>query len=397
MKQITLTGFLLLLAIFVSNAQIDEKLRFKKVSEIENTIVSYNKDEFAAWPANNGIWSWKKGKEILVGYTVGQFVNQSGHKVKNPKNALARSKDGGKTWNLFSPANIGDENVIPAELTTRINFNHPNFAFRVRGVGMHGNNISESCFYYSYNKGETWEGPFRFKGLNNIEQIKDMTMTPRTDYQVVGKNECLIFFSATKAAWLDKTFVLYTSDGGLNFSFKSWIVSPEDPYRAVMPQTIFMDDNTLISAQRRRPIPPSNKPCWIDAYISTNGGNSWSMLSRVANTGEGNSNGNPPAFMKLKNGDLIVIYGNRSLKMLLCRLSKDDGKTWGDEIIIRDDFNFDEEGFADFGYPRAIQRKDGKIVAIYYFATKERPEQHIVCSIFSLENLQDVDIKTSLN
>ncbi len=391
-------GLILILKLSVLSAlqpvsQQQDNLKFKKVTNVEHIVVRYVKGEFAAWPANNGIWSWGKGKEILVGYTAGPYVIQSGHKVTKPKNALARSKDGGRTWESFSPEIIADENITPSKLTSRINFKHPNFAFRVRGVGYHGNSISAPCFYYSYDKGETWSGPFAFKGLDDMQQLQGWGMTPRTDYQVTGKSECLVFFSGTTAAWLDKTFVLQTSDGGLNFSFKSWIVPPTDPYRAVMPHTIFLNKDTLLSVQRRRHIPPVNLPCWIDAFISTDGGESWSLLSRVADTGEGNSNGSPPAITKLNNGDLCVVYGNRSLRMLLCRLSEDNGKTWGDETIIRDDFNFDGKGFADFGYPRVVKRKDGKIVAIYYFATEERPEQHIECSIFSLEDLQDIVLK----
>ncbi len=398
MKYKIITGLFFILRISFLSAQQPESqygsiLGIKKVSNVEHMIVRYEKGEFAAWPANNGVWSWKKGNGILVGYTAGPYVIQSGHRVTDPKNALARSKDGGKTWKSFSPEILADENITPVELTSGIDFEHPNFAFRVRGVGYHGNSISKACFYYSYNRGKTWKGPYVFKGLDDMQQVQGMKMTPRTDYLVTGKNECLVFFSGTTGAWLDKTFVLHTSDGGLNFSFKSWIVPPTDPYRAVMPQTIALDKNTLLSVQRRRHIPPSNLACWIDAFISADGGESWSFLSRVADTGEGNSNGNPPAIAKLKNGDICIVYGNRSLKMLLCRLSKDNGKTWGNEIIIRDDFNFDGKGFADFGYPRVLQRKDGKVVAIYYFATEERPEQHIACSVFSLDDLQDVILK----
>lgn len=375
------------LAIQPGNQQ-QENENLKKIKKIQHIVVRHAEGEFAAWPANNGIWSWKKGKEILVGYTAGSYVEQEGHKVANPKNALARSKDGGKTWTSFTSEKIADENITPAELNEKINFKHRNFAFRVRGIGYHGNAIDAPCFYYSYNKGKTWRGPFLFNGLDEMEQVNDLTMTPRTDYQVTGKSDCLVFFSGTSGAWKDKTFVLKTSDGGLNFSFVSWIVPPADPYRAVMPQTITLNKDTLLSVQRRRDIPPKKTPCWIDAFISTDGGENWSLLSRIAETGHGDSNGNPPAITRLGNGDLCVVYGNRSSKLILCRLSKDNGKTWGEEIIIRDDFHSEENRFADFGYPRVIQRKDGKIVAIYYFATTERPEQHIACSIFSVESLQ---------
>jgi hypothetical protein len=379
-----------------ANAQVEQ---FKKVSDIEHVIVRYSPEEFSAWPANNGIWHWEEGNDILVGFTSGRFVDQDkGHKVENPKNALARSLDGGMSWETYVPDNIAEENIFSENLLAKINFRKKGFALRIRGQGYHGNNINEPVLYYSYNKGQTWNGPYGISGLSDMEQLKEMAfITPRTDYIVEGKHKCIMLFSATSGPWKDKSFAIRTNDGGKSFSFVSWIVPSEDPYRAVMPQTISTGRNKMISVLRRRDMPPSSTQCWIDAYKSSDGGKNWSVLSKVAYTGEGNSNGNPPALTKLMDNRLIVVYGNRSLRMLLCRVSEDNGKTWGDEIILRDDFIINDHGFADFGYPRVLQRNDGKIVVIYYFATKDRPHQHIVCSIFTLDNLSDVEVKREIN
>jgi hypothetical protein len=99
---------------------------------------------------------------------------------------------------------------------------------------------------------------------------------------------------------------------------------------------------------------------------------------------------------RLRDGRLLVVYGNRSLRMILCRLSTDGGRTWGREIILRDDFLKADSDFADFGYPRVSQRADGKVLALYYFATKAHREQHIACSIFSLDNFEEVKVRRSL-
>ncbi len=40
-------------------------------------------------------------------------------------------------------------------------------------------------------------------------------------------------------------------------------------------------------------------------------------------------------------------------------------------------------GFADLGYPRLYQRRDGQLVAVYFWCTPERPETHIEATIFS--------------
>ena len=364
--------------------------QFLKVSDVENVIVRYRQDEFSAWPANNGIWSWKSGNEILVGFTFGKYnISTAGHRISEPKNSLARSRDGGKTWETFTPENFADENLEAMPLREKINFRARGFVMRVSGMGYHGNNIKEPNFYYSYDKGSTWRGPFLFNGIDNMEQLRGMTfITPRTDYIVTGRNDCIFFVSATTGAFKDKTFMIRTTDGGMSFSFVSWVVPPSDPYRAVMSQTVFSEKNRLVSLLRRRDLPGKPTECWIDAYASEDGGVSWSFLSKVADTGFGNSNGNPPTFTRLKDGRLIAVYGNRGLRLMLFRLSEDNGRTWGPEIIIRDDFIDDGHGFADFGYPRVTERRDGKIVAIYYFATEELPQQHIVCSIFSLDYLK---------
>lgn len=372
---------------------------FQRVTDIQNVVVRHQSGEFTAWPANNGLWSWDAGADILVGFTAGRYVERDGHKIADEhRNGLARSTDGGRTWSLSSPTNYADDRLTAIPLTKAIDFDAPGFALRVCGMGYHGNTrLKAPCLYYSYDRGNTWKGPFLFGGLDRMPEIEgSIAITPRTDYPVLGPRECLIFASATTGPFLDKTFVMRSTDGGLNFSFVSWVVTRSDPYRAVMSQTVRTGENELVSVLRRRDRPGKPTECWIDAYGSTDGAKSWSFRSRVAYTGFGNSNGNPPAMTRLQDGRLLVVYGNRSLRMVLCRLSADGGSTWSKEIILRDDFLKGEQGFADFGYPRVTQRSDGKVVALYYFATETHPEQYIAGSIFSVENLRDVEVQRSM-
>jgi hypothetical protein len=60
------------------------------------------------------------------------------------------------------------------------------------------------------------------------------------------------------------------------------------------------------------------------------------------------------------------------------KVSRDQGRTWGDEIVLRKDART-----WDIGYPRTVVRKDGKLVTIYYYTTDARPEQHIAATIWS--------------
>jgi hypothetical protein len=59
------------------------------------------------------------------------------------------------------------------------------------------------------------------------------------------------------------------------------------------------------------------------------------------------------------------------------RLSEDNGRRWGEEIILRDD-----AGGWDLGYPRTVQRSDGKIVTIYYHNDRPDQERYIAATIW---------------
>lgn len=109
-----------LLAAWQPTVEADSEEQLAKVSDIENMIVRYHRDEFSAWPANNGIWSWKNGNEIFVGFTFGKYNNNSqGHRISGPKNTLARSMNGGKTWETFTPENFADESLEASLLMKR--------------------------------------------------------------------------------------------------------------------------------------------------------------------------------------------------------------------------------------------------------------------------------------
>jgi len=235
-------------------------------------------------------------------------------------------------------------------------------------------------FWYSYDRGHTWKGPHNFGDLMNDPKLAGKEFTARTDYTVNGPDDCLVFLSATPGeSGRDFTFTARTTDGGRTFDFVSWIVSPTDPHRGVMPTTVRCSDTQLVTVVRRRQ--GHGQPCWVDAYVSHDNGKSWSFLSKVGDAGV--HNGNPPALVRMKDGRLCCVYGNRSRKQMIARLSSDEGATWGPEVILRDDFQVDSFDDRDFGYPRLVQRPNGKLVAIYYWATKDHPQQHIAATIWS--------------
>lgn len=364
-----------------------------KVHVIKNTVVYYEPGMFGGWPANAGVWSW--GNEILVGFHLGYYREYPDtHCVDRDRPitiALARSLDGGETWTVEHNHDINKLNTEEGKPVSGegINFAHPDFALK---VGKSTVSIKNRTFMVSYDRGHTWEGPY------NLPQYEG-EMTARTDYIVEGPKSCLLFLSQNMKGidcihYSDRAFAVRTDDGGLTWEMLGYIT--DDPARSVMPSTVSLPDGTLVTALRRRRDtllvspeeaekikaeggkPPCNQDNWIEIRGSYDRGRTWEFFTRGAVTSTVGHNGNPPAMVALPDGRLVLAYGYRGpVSAIKARISEDGGKTWGDEIILRDDARTH-----DIGYPRMVVRPDGKLVTIYYYTTKDMPEQHIEATIW---------------
>jgi hypothetical protein len=355
-----------------------EDIDFSQFAKVEskNVLVYYKEGRFAGWPANNGIWSWDD--EIVVGFSLGYFLeNPLHHSIDEKRGSdpvLSRSIDGGETWVLEGKWT----DKISKSRSDKVNFKHPDLALRCTREG----------FYASYDRAKTWQGPFLFPDFG-YEKI-----TTRTDYITLSENECLFFLSfedkTVEARLEDKAFAAITRDGGKSFE-KLGEICPDDKYRAVMPSSIMINDGHIVTALRRRYDQPfgDERPRlsknWIDVFESKNYGKSWKFLSKVADTDMGKHNGNPPSMIKLEDGRLLITYGYRAVPYSIrAKISGDNGKSWSKEIILRSDCRE-----FDAGYTRTVQRKDGKIVTVYYIPTDEKYEQHIEATVWDPDIIEE--------
>lgn len=339
----------------------------------ENVIVYKEAGRFGGWPANHGIWSW--GDEILVGHRSAAFkVVERGHAVDRTKpqnDWQSRSLDGGKTWRLEKPSSLTrPENAGPeaADYRGEVDFTHPDFALMFRGGP-----DPISRFYISSDRGHTWQGPYKFPLLGQPR------IMARTDYLVHGKRDMTVFLTAAKKNGEEgHVFSARTADGGKSWNFVSWLGPEPDGY-SIMPSTVALTPSKWLTAIRRKEGPQH----WIEAYLSEDGGKNWRWLNKPAPS-TGDSSGNPPSMLKLKGGRLAITYGYRRDPFgIRARLSSDDGQTWGREIILRDD-----GGCWDLGYPRTVQRPDGKLVTVYYFNDHEDQERYIAATIWDPRRVQ---------
>jgi hypothetical protein len=350
--------------------------------EIEHVKVYYEPGRFGGWPANHGMWSW--GNEILVGFSRGYYkdLGPERHAIDRDKpeeHCLARSLDGGKTWMLERPNESGyllpqgnalhgvelpGVTIKPATpCQGGVNFGHPNFAMTLR---MSSADSGMARWYYSYDRGHVWEGPFKLPTYNSPGVMA------RTDYVVTAENECLLFLTAAKPNEREgRPFCARMFNGGRDTEFLSWI-GPEPSGYAIMPATARLHDGSYVTVIRRR----DENPSWLSAYSSKDSGHTWEFLGNpVSSTGEGN----PASLTTLKDGRLCLVYGYRAAPFSMCaKISDNGGITWSDEIVLRNDgVN------RDIGYPRSIQRPDGKMVTTYYFCGQDtKPDRYIAATIW---------------
>lgn len=353
---------------------------------VEHVMVYHQPGRFGGWPANHGIWSW--GDEILVGFSAGyhQDLGPERHNIDHDKpeeHLLARSLDGGQTWRIENPAEQGVllgtagmrhgkvppgyTEPEPVDCPGGIDFAHPDFAMTCRMSGVH---TGQSRFYYSYDRGRSWKGPFR------LPLFGQQGIAARTDYIVNGPRDCLLFLTASKSDNREgRPICARTTDGGKTWEMQSFI-GPEPAGYAIMPSSVRLSPRELLTTIRRS---PGDRPAhhWIDAWRSSDDGRSWALLKPpVADTGEGN----PPHLLKLADGRLCLTYGVRARPFgMYAKLSGDSGTSWSEPIVLRND-----GGGRDLGYPRSVQCPDGRVVTIYYFwDEKTGPERYIAASIWS--------------
>lgn len=360
------------------------KVNSTSAGDIQHGVIFYEDGQFGGWPANHGIWSWDN--EILVGFIQADYSETKGLHTYDPSTArvkYARSKDGGETWTIEDAFERGqtakgaDHNIpsdkaqLPVKLTKSIpDFTNPNFIFTFL---RHNNNNGPSHFYYSNNRGELWEGPFEFPNLGTTG------VASRTDYIIEGKQELSAFLTISKRNSKEGSVIYVTTkDGGLHWNIKSW-VGPEHGGFDIMPASLRLSPDELITTIRTR---TEYGLDLITSYHSEDNGLSWEKLrDPVADTGKG---GSPPALIKLQDGRLALgyIYRSEHGSRVNVRFSSDNGRRWSDEIMLRGG----DGANRDTGYPRIMQRPDGKIVMIYYWNNAKKkgaaPYRYIAYTIF---------------
>lgn len=363
---------------------------------IQHVEVYARDGEFAAWPANYGLWIW--GDEVVAvfsqGYRGGQENLHARDKTRDFIGKQARSLDGGLTWSdepftgkipggnslsgdehviepLQSQPNIVPERDLPA-LDEPIDFTDPETLVMCARTGLDAGSIS--WFYVSRDRAHSWQGPYKIGdfGLPGV--------SARTDIVPLGKHDALFMLTAVKANGKEgHVFAARTRDGGRSFTREGFVGEEPEGF-GIMPASIRLDDGSILTLVRcSTPGKGPDRKAWIDQYVSRDDGATWAYAGRpVINTGFG---GNPPTLSRLPDGRLVMVYGFRDAPFgMRARVSADAGVSWGEDIVLRDD-----GGMSDLGYPRTVVRPDGKVLTVYYYNFGMDRDRFIGGTLFDLD------------
>ncbi len=168
--------------------------------------------------------------------------------------------------------------------------------------------------------------------------------------------------------WVGKKFnsvdngdiALYKKDESDNFVFVSNVPDCVDEYGpgfACEPYGIVLPSGKMIIAIR---VQRTGDHPLFTTFIcySYDNGKTFTTPKKIMSDNQGS----PPHFLYHTSGTLILSYARRKAKYgIRAIVSKDEGETFSDEIVLTDD-----APTSDLGYPACVERKDGSIMTIWY-------------------------------
>ena len=374
----------------------------RKLTDVDHMVVYRREDEMVGWPHVMGYWNFDDG-EILqqARSTTTRYGNADdishdniGREGLGTRTIGLRSTDYGVTWqdpvvdimDRADPAQAGVESMGDLQ---PIDFLDKEVIIANSSPGF-GTPEGRTLVRVSRDRGHSW-GPSIDVPLDALHSLS-------------GMNSSLVRPDGTALIWLmevDETgwnrhpCVYALPLRGTDFHFLTFITPKRDPkgaadgvydttfrfggHRWFYPRGYLLPSGRMLCTLRSQRDPRG--VMWTEIFSSDDAGRTWQFLSRA------NDFGAPGSLVQMPDGRLVLVYGYRLAPQgIRARVSEDEGRSWGRELIIRED-----GGSWDLGYPNAWAMPNGKVGVIYYFNSKYDPVQvnggvrHIQRSIFSID------------
>jgi len=378
--------------------------------DVDHAVVYRREDEFCSWPFTSGFWENGDGTLIAnfatrnVSYASGDAIRHDvlGQNSSNPRTITVRSHDRGLTWDGANPqvdmlAGPGGEgrgqsrDAMPTMLPEPVDYTDRNVLVSNGSMGGFATSGTRGTVRVSKDGGQTW-GPTVLVHMANIAAMTGVHSTlVRPDGRLL-----LFMFSIDADNTHRRPLVFGSTNEGREFNFISYIVPRDDPFgnadgaytdpsvafvghRWFYPRGYLLPSGRIICVVRCQRDPTG--VMWSELFHSDDGGGTWHFLSRI------NDFGAPASLVVMPDGRVVAIYGYRLAPSgIRAAVSEDGGRTWGPEIVVRDD-----GGSWDLGYPNVWHVEGNKVGCLYYFNSKDDPVQanggvrHIQRSIFAID------------
>jgi hypothetical protein len=378
-------------------------LKPRTVGNASHGIVYRNEAEFSAWPFLGGLWRVADG-DVVAAFTRNDCVygkpediHHDMLSVSRGRLSTIRSGDGGASWDagsvttVFDMARTADDiaGAGPADYADEapVDFLDPDVLVLSGAVPAHFVPTAQPWLSLSRDGGRSWRRPVMLP----MGGLPSLSGQGSTSVRADGLS-LVAMTSVTPDGWTRRPLVYASENGGASWKFLSFITPEQDDGSAVSAR----QGSPRFGAHRyfyARPLPLRNgrilcsmrsqrdptSILWTEMFESEDGGRTWHFLSRV------NDWGAPGDIVEMADGRIACVYGYRLKPYgIRARISEDGGRTWGSELILRDD-----GGSWDVGYPRVIEVSPGKLLTIYYINTKDDPIQlnggvrHIARTLFT--------------
>jgi hypothetical protein len=374
----------------------------RQIANVDHQTVYRDEKRFSGWTYVIGHWNMRDGEllqsffSIPTDYASADAISHD-HLPRNlGKMYSVRSKDYGRTWSapvidMFATVAKGTQGAKQLSDLGPIDYLDSNVLVSNSSTGLFGSVNARTVIRVSRDRGHSWSPdlPVPLDGLKSLSAMNSFMVRP-------DGTAMLWLMDSGDDGWNRHPLVYALPPRGTDYHFLSYITDKFDPkgaadsgdrsttlrfggHRWFYPRGFMLPNGRILCTLRCQRDPRGIM--WTEVYYSDDGGATWDFLSRV------NDFGAPSSLVVMPDGRIVAVYGYRLMPSgIRARVSEDGGKSWGPELIVRDD-----GGSWDLGYPNAWLTDDGKVGVIYYFNSKDDRikvnggVRHIARSIFSID------------
>ncbi len=342
---------------------------------IETRIISWKPPLYHGWPT----LARRADGELLLGFSGGR----ESHVCPFGRLEWMRSKDDGKTWGwpqvLYdSPIDDRDVGVVETQAGTILVTNFTSLAYKPILAKAEAAKPGESGAFKEARLLDEWRAIDQ--RITNEQQQAElgcyllrstdggMTWDSRISVPVNSPHGPIVLQSGRLlypgiSLYGDRRVgVCESNDDGKTWTWLSSI--PTRPGEAVKDyhelHGVECSDGTLLCHIRTHSKANHRETLQTE---SSDGGKSWTVPHPIGVWGL------PSHLLRLRSGDLLMSYGHRRAPLgIQTRISRDNGKTWSEAMILTNDATS-----GDLGYPSTVECNDGTLVTVWYEAGKEQP------------------------